>query len=425
MGRGTIATIVATYILGLNNNAMPATITGVVADTSGNPTNATIAFAPLSTPLNNAGRIILTTEKTASAGADGRFSILLEPGNYKVTVGTNSRDSFVISVPDTSATNDWTSLITSEITYSFPVSPVYEEKRLRGVANGYASLDTAGHVPPTQLGDGVSSSASFLRGDGTWTNIAAANIGSGQVSDAEFNTLDGIRQNIQEQIDQRVISLNGSATNLAVNRLTSSAELSFLPTEPPQNPLNATIWNDSKQKSLLLVQNGLFQSPSGFIFTSTNAVTCTNTIAETSIVPAGIGSLVLPANSVSPGRTLIIRMRGIYSSPNTTATVVFKFKVGDCVFTTPSLGYSTLQSNKPVYCECHITFISVGVNGACVFGGQFGSQTFTYVFGSSVNPQNYTLPVDTTQDNQISVTATHNRADVSLTINQLTIQTAF
>lgn len=423
--KGTLSAIIAMVVLGSNTSVMPATITGNIADTSGNPTNSSVLFVPLSTPLNNAGRIILSTEKTAIADANGKFLISLEPGDYKVTIGTNTRDSFVISVPDTSDTNDWTALITGEITYAFPVSPLYEEKRLRGMANGYAALDASGRVPPAQLGDGIHSSAAFLRGDGVWTNISAANIGSGLVSDTEFNFLDGVQQNIQGQLDGRVLSINGFATNLVAKGLSSSAELRFLPAQQPQNPIDVTLWNDLNQKALLLAQNGVLQSSAGFIFTSTNIVTCTNTTTETTVVPSGIGSLTLPANTISPGRTLTIRMRGIYSSPSTTATVIFKFKIGDCVFATPALGYSTSQSNKPVYAECNITFVSTGANGACVFGGQFGSQTFTYVFTSATNPQNNAISIDTTRDNQISVTATHNRADVSLTINQFTIQTAF
>ncbi|MCX7872597.1 MAG: hypothetical protein N2487_04860 [Verrucomicrobiae bacterium] len=421
---GQTAVAVA-IIAGTANNVFPSVVTGKIVDTEGISTNTTVLFFPLSTPVSSSNRIIITTQKTLATDSNGKFSIWLEPGDYKITAGTNARDSFVISVPEGFSTNDWTTLITSALRYSFPYMPVYEEKRFRGTVNGYASLDAEGRVPRAQIGGGIYSSNAFLRGDGVWTNISASDIGSGQVSEIEFNTLDGIQSSIQSQLNQRILALNGFATNLFINGLTSAAESRFLPCARPTNLIEGSLWCDSYQKCHLMFQNGVVQSPVTTLFSSTNTTTYTNTTVETSIIPTGVGGLLLPANSISPGKSLAIRMRGIYSNPGTTATVVFKFKIGDSVFATPAFGYSTSQVNKPVYVEYNIAFTAVGTNGAYISGGQFGSQTFTYVFGSQTNPQNQTLVLDTTRDNQISITATHSRADVSLTISQLTIQTAF
>ena len=38
----------------------------------------------------------------------------------------------------------------------------------KGIANGYASLNSSGLVPTTELGAGNASSSNYLRGDGTW-----------------------------------------------------------------------------------------------------------------------------------------------------------------------------------------------------------------------------------------------------------------
>src|SRR5205823_5354703 len=62
---------------------------------------------------------------------------------------------FVISVPNDSSTYSLTALISTQITYSYPVSPVYEQKINKAVANGYASLNASALVPLAQLGPGA------------------------------------------------------------------------------------------------------------------------------------------------------------------------------------------------------------------------------------------------------------------------------
>lgn len=56
-----------------------------------------------------------------------------------------------------------------------------ENSTNKGVASGYASLDTNTRVPTAQLGTGTANSTTYLRGDGSWQAIAAG-------GDASTNT---------------------------------------------------------------------------------------------------------------------------------------------------------------------------------------------------------------------------------------------
>jgi len=250
-------------------------------------------------------------------------------------------------------------------------------------------------------------------------------IGSGLISDEEFNALDGVQSPIQPQLNQRVTQLNGFATNLFIENPNISGNFRLNPSAGPASPIDGDGWYDSNQRSLMVFQSGLVQAVETAIFVSTNTITCTNTIAETAIIPSGIGSLLLPSGFFVPGKVISIKMRGIYSSPTITASVTLKFKIGDSVFTTPTFIYSTGQTNRYVYFDYQLTCVGRGTNGAYISSGIFGSQTFTYGFSSSVNPLNQSIPIDTTRNNAITITATHSRAEASLTVNQLTIQTIF
>lgn len=109
-------------------SATAALVTGNVKDTGLNPAGTNVVFTPLSTPMADAPTIIFSAVQTVQTDANGDFSITLAPGDYKVTIGGNPSDSFLISVPAGAATHSWTDIATGALTYRYPFSPAYVDR---------------------------------------------------------------------------------------------------------------------------------------------------------------------------------------------------------------------------------------------------------------------------------------------------------
>jgi hypothetical protein len=65
------------------------------------------------------------------------------------------------------------------------------------------------------------------------------------------------------------------------------------------------------------------------LFSSTATVTVAATTVETSIIGSGSGSLTLPANYLTAGKTIRFSLRGLYSTPTlSVGNILVKIKLG-------------------------------------------------------------------------------------------------
>ena len=185
-----LARVAAILIAGLCwNTSHAATVTGTIVNTGGTPLVTNVVFAPLSTPQAAGADTVPSTVGAVTTGADGGFSIALNAGDYKVTVGGAARDSFIIAVPAGNGVYALNSLITSALSYGSSVAPTYEVKLSKGQTNGYAALNTNALVPPAQLGAGTAGTNTFLRGDGVWVANSSGNyVAAGTNTSAQTNS---------------------------------------------------------------------------------------------------------------------------------------------------------------------------------------------------------------------------------------------
>ncbi len=96
----------------------------------------------------------------------------------------------------------------------------------------------------------------------------------------------------------------------------------------PSSPNEGDIWNDSTQKSMQMFEDGIKQSINGTIFTQTASVTVANTGTETTLVGAGIGTMTLPANFLTVGKTIQVIAGGFYGTDAVAPNMVLRLKLG-------------------------------------------------------------------------------------------------
>lgn len=181
----------------------------------------------------------------------------------------------------------------------------------------------------------------------------------------------------------------------------------------PTSPNEGDFWNDSTQKAEFIVLGGLKQALVGCIFTATADKTSTNTTSDSSIVGSGTGSTTMPTNFLTVGKTIRIRIGGIYSTPITGATATVKIKLGSTVIA--SVATTALLSNASGLMfdgEVVFTCRTTGGSGTVMTHGYVEYQTG--VAGTlamdALNNAGATTVVDTTASKVIDVTVSWDTA---------------
>lgn len=115
------------------------TVTGTFLDAQGEPrANTRVKFLPESNPQPDASGVLTAITLTVMTDDDGEITpIELEQGIYLVSVGTNSRDQFRITVPDSDATADITTLMEPEDFLAPEITQVGNNFRIK---SGYLQL---------------------------------------------------------------------------------------------------------------------------------------------------------------------------------------------------------------------------------------------------------------------------------------------
>lgn len=153
---------------------------------------------------------------------------------------------------------------------------------------------------------------------------------------------------------------------------------------------------------------------SSALFAQTATVTVANTVAETTIVGSGVGSLILPANFLTVGRFLKLSILG-YHSAVANPTIDIKVKLNSTVIldtgavTTANSTNSTFELRGFAVCR------SVGVSGTVDAQG-FWTEAGA---GANVFGMVNTAPttIDTTIAQTLNVTVTWGTASASNTIS--------
>jgi len=195
---------------------------------------------------------------------------------------------------------------------------------------------------------------------------------------------------------------------------TSYASLRIPTGTAPTSPNEGDIWNDSTQKSLKGRIDGVTTGIMNVLYTSntSNTVTSTNPAMGTALtmMPSGVGSLTLPANFWTPGKTVKVYLTGVYTTAASgqgggQATV----NLGATAIVQSSTDTVTANiSNQFWYMDFTITCVSTGVSGTFWTQGGWDRAISTSTSSTTITrrPMSNTalITVDTTAQKLLDVT---------------------
>lgn len=198
---------------------------------------------------------------------------------------------------------------------------------------------------------------------------------------------------------------------------TSAASLRIRSGSAPTTPNDGDVWYDSTDKALNVYVNNIMHHAVGSIFSQTTTGTVANTTSETTITSTGGGSLTLPANFLTVGKTLKLKGYGFHSTSGT-PTLRVKLKMGSTVLLDTGVQTSTAASNDGIMFEALITCRTTGETGT-VFAQGFYAEKLTN--GGAINHfawiNTAATTIDTTTTQAISVTMQWGTASASNTIS--------
>ena len=158
----------------------------------------------------------------------------------------------------------------------------------------------------------------------------------------------------------------------------------------------------------------IVQAPSGPIFAQTQTVTIANSVTETTLVGLGTGSVTLPANFFTVGKTITLRMWGFHSTVSN-ANITINVKLGGATVATTGAAASGNATNATFELQSMITCRTTGAGGTAFTQGYYDEY---HVNGAKVGLTNTgTNAINTTIPLTLDVTATWGTMSASDTIS--------
>jgi hypothetical protein len=215
-------------------------------------------------------------------------------------------------------------------------------------------------------------------------------------------------------------SMSGSSAGVitTVGQLKTAASTTTqsglnLPTgTAPTAPNNGDLWYGASR--LHFYTNGEDTTASLTSYTQTTTKTVANTAAETTLLTSGTGTLTIPANFLSAGKTIRINVLGTYSD-TANPTMNIKVYLGATVVMTTGAITSNNATNQTFEVRGVITCYTTGVSGT-VWGQGYLVQTAAASTGRFSMANTAATTIDTTASNTINVSVKWGSASASNTI---------
>lgn len=166
------------------------------------------------------------------------------------------------------------------------------------------------------------------------------------------------------------------------------------------------------------IYKSIIPSSVGLLFTAVGATQAVNTTTETSIAGVGPGSLTIPANALTVGKTYRFKISGIYSTTTVPGNCTFKIKLGSVVIGTGTINnLITSASSLSWSCSGNIVCWTTGGSGSAVTDA-----IMNYSMGNllaadilELNNSGVVSTINTTISNAVDFTVQWATADLSNT----------
>ena len=134
-------------------------------------------------------------------------------------------------------------------------------------------------------------------------------------------------------------------------------------TQKAGTAVDGDFWNDSTQGALQTFTSGIEQTLVGVIFTQTADQTIANTTAETSMFGTGVGTLTLPANFWTVGKTIRVEIHGDFADTGNPTAEVQAYYGATSLIDSGAIALSGLGGTEEWETEVVITCRSIGATG--------------------------------------------------------------
>ena len=184
----------------------------------------------------------------------------------------------------------------------------------------------------------------------------------------------------------------------------------------PDEAYNATTWNGSLEVPTKNAIRDKIETMPSVPFIQTANATVANTITETTLIGTGIGTMTIPANVFTVGKTLRLTWRGILSDTGT-PTLRIRVKIGSTTIgDTGALALAGVITNEEWSVNYIMTCRTTGVTGTIFGQGDFNFDNAASEGLTFGMPSTTTTTIDTTIPQLLSITAEWGTADPTDTI---------